>query len=394
MIRTVLIDLDDTLLVNPMDRFLPAYFQRLGDYLSEIVDPERMLAALMAGTRAMLSNDDPTARLGRTFADIYYPQLDLNEEKLTTRIQHFYTTIFPQLQPLTALNPGAREFVEQLFADKIEVVIATNPLFPSMAIEERLRWAGIPVDEFDYSVVTSYERFHFTKQNPAYYTEMMGLLGSPAREAFMIGNDVSADLEPARKIGMPVFHLHDEPEEGYPGGDFQQALQWLRTVQARPDEQTGRNPQVILARFKGYLAALQSMVDHCDGDAWRTRSRSNEWAPIEILAHLAEVEQEVNLPRLKLLKEGSAPHLPAFDTDSWAEQRGYLDYDPETTLQSFIHARMKLISTLEALEASDWQLEGRHSLLGPTSLIELMHIATEHDLLHLAQLRKTIACPE
>jgi FMN phosphatase YigB (HAD superfamily) len=394
MIRTVLIDLDDTLLVNSMDRFLPAYFQRLGDYLSEMVDPERMLAALMAGTRAMLSNEDPTALLGRTFADIYYPQLDLNEAQLTDRIQHFYAQIFPLLQPLTALNPGARALVEQLIADKTEVVIATNPLFPRLAIEERLRWAGIPVDEFDYTLVTSYEHFHFTKPKPAYYTEILGLLGRRADEAVMIGNDVSADLEPAREIGMPVFHLHAEPAEGYPGGDFQQALEWLRKVQARPDEQTRRNPEVILARFKGYLAALHSMAGHCDGDAWRTRPRSNEWAPIEILAHLADVEQEVNLPRLKQLKEQSAPHLPAFDTDSWAEQRGYLGYDPENTLQKLIAARLKLISTLEALDPSEWQLEGTHSLLGPTSLAELMHIAAEHDLLHLAQLRRTIAFPE
>ncbi|MGD2162318.1 MAG: hypothetical protein PVG04_04440, partial [Anaerolineales bacterium] len=65
MIRTVLLDLDDTLLINSMDSFLPAYFQRLGAYLSDVADPDRMLAALMAGTQAMLANDDPSQRLER-----------------------------------------------------------------------------------------------------------------------------------------------------------------------------------------------------------------------------------------------------------------------------------------------------------------------------------------
>ncbi|MGD2057920.1 MAG: hypothetical protein PVI04_04245, partial [Anaerolineales bacterium] len=130
MIRTVLIDLDDTLLINSMDRFLPAYFQRLGNYLADIVEPDRMLPALMNGTRAMLANQDPTVKLERKFADLYYPELDLDEDTLGGRIHHFYSEIFPELRPLTEPYPGAREFIEYLFANDYEVVIATNPLFP------------------------------------------------------------------------------------------------------------------------------------------------------------------------------------------------------------------------------------------------------------------------
>jgi hypothetical protein len=54
MIRAVLIDLDDTLLVNKMDIFLPAYFQKLGEYLADRIDPDQMLTELLNGTQQML----------------------------------------------------------------------------------------------------------------------------------------------------------------------------------------------------------------------------------------------------------------------------------------------------------------------------------------------------
>lgn len=393
MTRTVLIDLDDTLLINSMDRFLPAYFQRLGDYLSEVVEPDRMLSALMEGTRAMLANQDPTAELERIFADIYYPQLDLDEDTLKESIHHFYSEIFPELASLTKPYPGARQFVETLFAGGYEVVIATNPLFPRLAIEARLEWAQIPVSEFDYTLVTSYEQSHFTKPNLAYFTEILGMLGRSITDAVMIGNDVAADLAPGHKLGMLVFHLHANPDPEYPGGDFQDAEAWLQGAWDEPDQDISHKPAVVLARLQGYLSALLTLAKNTPGDRWALRPEPDEWAPIEILAHLADVEREVNLPRLKRFELEAEPHLTAFDTDIWAEQRGYIHYDPVSTLERFIQDRGQLIAQLQGLDEGAWEQQGFHSLLGPTRLNELMHFAAEHDLLHLGQMRRTIGFP-
>jgi FMN phosphatase YigB (HAD superfamily) len=393
MTRTVLLDLDDTLLINSMDQFLPAYFQRLGDYLSDVVESDRMLRALMAGTRAMLTNQDPTKRLEQVFGDVFYPRLKLDEDALRKRIEFFYTEIFPELALLTDQNPGAKRFVEHLFANDYEVVIATNPLFPRLAIEARLRWAKIPVDEFDYSIVTSLENFHFTKSTPAYYTEILGLLGRPMADAVMIGNEVANDLEPANLLGMPVFHLHNAPNEEYPGGDFEAAQTWLNGASDEVDVEAQRKPVSLIARLKGHLAAVRTLTDHCDRQSWRARPDSEEWAPIEILAHLTDVDREVNLPRVMKFIHESGPHLTAFDTDAWAQQRDYINYDPGSTLENFTQVRSAIIAQLENLDEDEWQLGAIHSLLGPTTLSEVMHFVAEHDLLHLAQLRQTIGYP-
>jgi FMN phosphatase YigB (HAD superfamily) len=394
MTRTVLIDLDDTLLINSMDRFLPAYFQRLGEYLSDVAEPERMLSALMEGTQAMLANQDPTVELERIFADIYYPQLDLNEDDLKESIHHFYSDIFPELASLTRPYPGARQFIETVFADGYEVVIATNPLFPRLAIEARLEWAQIPVSEFDYTLVTSYEQFHFTKPHLAYFTEILGLLGRSIKDAVMIGNDVAADLDPGHKLGMPVFHLHADPDPGYPGGDFQAAEAWLQDGWDEPDPVVSHKPAVVLARLQGYLSALLTLAKKTPRDRWAVRPEPDEWAPLEILAHLADVEREVNLPRLRRFQLEAEPHLTAFDTDIWAEQRSYIHYDPVSTLERFSQDRSQLIAQLQSMDEGAWEQLGFHSLLGPTPLVELMHFAAEHDLLHLGQMRRSIGFPQ
>ena len=53
MLKAVLFDLDDTLLGNAMDTFLPAYFQALTRYLDHLIPPERLMADLMQATKVM-----------------------------------------------------------------------------------------------------------------------------------------------------------------------------------------------------------------------------------------------------------------------------------------------------------------------------------------------------
>jgi FMN phosphatase YigB (HAD superfamily) len=85
------------------------------------------------------------------------------------------------------------------------VAIATNPLFPRSPIEQRLEWANIPVTEFDYALVTTYENMHATKANPAYYQEIVARLGNEAKECLMVGDDWERDMMPAATAGLPIY---------------------------------------------------------------------------------------------------------------------------------------------------------------------------------------------
>ena len=106
MIKTVLIDLDDTLLVNDMERFIPAYLGRLGRFLDDQVPAERLVTALLNGTRAMLANQDPTRFLKEVFDRRFFREIERDEPALRARIERFYAEDFPALRALTAPQPG------------------------------------------------------------------------------------------------------------------------------------------------------------------------------------------------------------------------------------------------------------------------------------------------
>lgn len=49
-------------------------------------------------------------------------------------------------------------------------MLATNPIFPKVATESRIRWAGLQPEDFE--LYTTYEKTCHCKPNPAYYTDI------------------------------------------------------------------------------------------------------------------------------------------------------------------------------------------------------------------------------
>ena len=85
----------------------------------------------------------------------------------------------------------------------MEVVIATNPLFTRIALEQRLKWANIPVSEFNYSLVAAFEVMHAAKPHPEYYHEILDHLGGKPEEGLMVGDDWERDIAPAYGRSYP-----------------------------------------------------------------------------------------------------------------------------------------------------------------------------------------------
>jgi HAD superfamily hydrolase (TIGR01549 family) len=390
MIRAVLLDLDDTLLDNKMDIFLPAYFQKLGEYLSDLLDPAEMLTELLAGTQEMIGNMDPTRTLERAFAEYFYPALGLDEGPLREHFEIFYQQVFPSLESLTGFRPEAKPFVDEITLNGQDLVVATNPLFPYIAVEERLAWAGFDTPEDIFQVITTYEHFHFTKPHPEYYAEILGHLGIAPFEVVMIGDDPMRDLAPATILGIGAFHLSEDPEEAYDGGDFEAARLWIEKDQPKSPRENAKSPEAILARARGCLGAMMTMMEPIDEDACSIAPFEGEWSLGEIMCHLRDVEREVHLDRLVRILEEDNAHLVGEDTDAWAEIRQYDCQPGMEAFSAFVSQRLELIAKLEKLDAKAWERPARHTLLGPMRLNEVMAIANDHDTIHLAQLRKTL----
>ena len=81
------------------------------------------------------------------------------------------------------------------------MVIATNPLFPATAIEQRLEWAGVA--DFPYRLVTTFENSRAAKPNLLYFEQILETIGRLAEESLVVG-DEDMDMVAAH-LGCPTF---------------------------------------------------------------------------------------------------------------------------------------------------------------------------------------------
>ena len=199
-IRAILFDLDGTLLDNDMDLFLPPYFEMLAARMAPFAPPDQFLPHLMRATDVMMANDG-RATNEAVFASAFYPLNGHSREELEPVFAEFYAKDFPKLRRYTRRKPHARPVVAQAFDLGWDVIIATNPLFPATAIQQRLAWAG--VDDFNYRLVTTYENSRAAKPNLRYFQDILEAIGQPAEAALVVG-DEDMDMV-AGHLGCPTF---------------------------------------------------------------------------------------------------------------------------------------------------------------------------------------------
>jgi hypothetical protein len=266
---------------------------------------------------------------------------------------------------------------------------------------QRLDWAGVPVEKYPYQLVTSFETFHFAKPNPAFYAEILAQLGWPERPALMIGNSLEDDILPASQIGIPGYFITGQPvsfpESIHPNsgqGPFEQVLSWIKETGEKESEQAPQAATSLLAILNSTPAALETLSSNLEGQEWKQKPAANEWCLTEIIAHLRDVEREVNLPRLDKVCQEDNPFLPGVDTDPWANERQYFLEDGPVARQEFLAARTKLLEMVTRLTDAGWQRPARHAIFGPTNASELVGIIATHDQLHIHQSFETIHIPQ
>jgi len=207
MIQAVLFDLDDTLLGNHVDTFVPQYFKLLGAYAAEMLPPDLLVESLLTCTQQTIQNTDPTRTNYEVFWQAFSARTGLDTAVAEPFFNRFYQEVFPQLQAVVTLRPSARPLVQTCIDKGLKVIIATNPLFPRMAIEQRLAWAGVPVNEMHYALVTTMENMHATKPHPEYYREILQRVDCDSDEALMVGDSWRNDIVPAAAVGLCTFWI-------------------------------------------------------------------------------------------------------------------------------------------------------------------------------------------
>jgi FMN phosphatase YigB (HAD superfamily) len=224
MIRTILFDLDGTLLPMDQDKFTTVYFGKLSESMAQLHEPEALISAVWKGTRAMLKNDGRKTNEA-VFWDYYSGVFGPAAREEEPLFADFYERRFRELRPLCGMDPAVGPLTAALADAGYTLAAATNPVFPMTAQQQRLSWTG--ADPKAFSRITSYENSRFCKPNPAFYTEVLAHLNASPEETLMVGNDVKEDMDAAKKAGINGFLItacllnpENKDISAYPHGNF------------------------------------------------------------------------------------------------------------------------------------------------------------------------------
>ena len=227
---TILFDLDGTLLPFDQQEFTRAYFRALAAKLALLgYAPEKLVETVWQGSKAMVRNDGSVSNRER-FWTAFYDTFGYNEA-VEPVADAFYAQEFDGLRRVLRETRDLSAWMAGLRARGFTLVLATNPQFPRVAMETRLRWVGLQAE--DFALVTAYENSSFCKPNLAYYRQIFAAIGREPERCLMVGNNVQEDMC-AAALGAHVYLVTDyleNPEDAdlsaMPHGSFAELQAWL-----------------------------------------------------------------------------------------------------------------------------------------------------------------------
>ena len=205
-IKTILLDLDGTLLPMDFDVFLATYIDLISNKAASIgISKEFFTKALWAGIVKMMKNDGSLSNEDAFWA-AFCSVTGATKEETDGNLNDFYNNEFNEIKNVCGYNENAKILIEKLKNKGYNLILATNPVFPKIGTYNRLKWVGI--DFNDFSFVSTYENSHYCKPNLKYYEEILQKFNLDASECLMIGNDVLDDMVSVN-LGMQAFLLTD-----------------------------------------------------------------------------------------------------------------------------------------------------------------------------------------
>ena len=203
--NTIFFDLDGTLLPMDLDEFIQKYFE----YIVETMykngrDGKMILNAILKGVESIIKNDGTMTneqKFWQTFTSI----TNISQEEIEPEFNKFYEEVFDKIDT-GAQSQNMIEAVKVLKQKGYILYLTTSPLFPAIATQKRMKWAGL--DKEDFKLVTTYENSSYCKPNPSYYQEVITKHNLDPKNILMVGNDVKEDGA-IQQLGVDLYLVDD-----------------------------------------------------------------------------------------------------------------------------------------------------------------------------------------
>ena len=229
MIENIIFDLDGTLYILDANKFLMKFITLINQYFIKIDNKFEHIGEDVMKATMLMANNDGTKTNGEVFFDYLSHRYEgYDFEKL---FASFYDSEFDKMQDAGTKIDKMPQLIMKLKELNINLIVASNPVFPSMAHKKRVRWAGLNPDDFSY--YTGAEEYNYCKPKLEYYKQIVEKLHLDIDKTLMVGNDIDGDMV-ANKIGIRCFLLdydvvneHHIDYSNIPHGNIDKLLDYI-----------------------------------------------------------------------------------------------------------------------------------------------------------------------
>lgn len=204
--KAILFDLDGTLLPVSNEDFESVYMKSLAEKIGQLMDPKPILMAMWQALDVMIKDEtDGTNEMvfyaafkeliGEDAFDTLYPLFD-----------DYYMNEFEVLKTTLDNNDEMIEAIKTLKEKGYELVVATNPMFPEIAVTQRIAFSGLNPNDFKY--VSNFHKHTRCKPDVGFYKEVLFACNLKPEECLMVGNDMHEDVV-VKDLGMDAWIIED-----------------------------------------------------------------------------------------------------------------------------------------------------------------------------------------
>ena len=231
-IKTVLIDMDGTLLNMGESAFENEYLKRMVIFLEQRYPGKGkdLVKAVGYGAEMMKISDGSRTNL-EVFWEGFEKASGYTRAEIEPVITQYYQTDFTHIGDSYVPDENMQKAVRLLQEKGYQLLVATTPVVPRIANEERVRWSGL--NDINWLDITSFETYNYSKPNLKYYQQICDKYSLNPAECLMIGDSLIKDY-PATELGMEFFLILNadspEAEQNFTGrkGDRAALLEFVK----------------------------------------------------------------------------------------------------------------------------------------------------------------------
>lgn len=206
--KTILFDMDGTLLNMGEHAFEKETLKRMNDFFEKKFPGKGkvIVTAVGCGIESMKKNDGKQSN-ELVYWQAFEQECGYKRADMESLFLEFYRTDYARIGDDYVPDENMKELVHLLEAKGYQLIVATNPLVPQIANQQRVLWSG--TGDVNWLEITSFENYSSAKPNIRFYQEICKRFRLEPQECLMVGNSIRDDGA-AQELGMEFYLILNE----------------------------------------------------------------------------------------------------------------------------------------------------------------------------------------